>query len=148
MNTNKLKLFLRKIPKFLISLFVEMLEEKTIMNIFSRKLFCLPLCQLLEVQISVHENSHYPFPEESKNIHTRKWDADQYFQTGKCYISVVAHCCALQLTDISVSETGLRFILCQYVVCKRYKITFTDIDVAVCSRTYRYFEIKTKLWIR
>ena len=30
-----------------------MLEEKTIMNIFSRKLFCLPLCQLLEVQISV-----------------------------------------------------------------------------------------------
>ena len=65
MNTNKLKLFLRKIPKFLISLFVEMLEEK-----FSRKLFCLPLCQLLEVQISVHENCHYPFPEESKNIHT------------------------------------------------------------------------------
>jgi hypothetical protein len=95
------------------------------MNIFSRKLFCLPLCQLLEVQISVHENSHYPFPEESKNIHTRKWDADQYFQTGKCYISVVAHCCALQLTDISVSETGLRFISCQYAVCKRYKITFT-----------------------
>ena len=61
-------------------------------------------------QSSVHEHCHFPFPRESKKKHTGMWHADRYFAPGKCYKSVVARCCTLRISDISVSETGLRFI--------------------------------------
>ena len=80
--------------------------------------------------------------------HMGKWNADQYFPLGKCYKSVVTRCWTLQLSDISVSETVLRFILNPNSVCKGIRLylhKIPDIDVAVCSRTYRYFEIKIKL---
>ena len=94
---------------------------------------------------ALHENSH--FPGKVKN-NTGKWNADRYFLPGKCYKYVAARCCTLRLSDISVSETGLRFILSLNSVCKGIKLylhEIPDIDVAVCSRAYRYFEIKTKL---
>ena len=77
-----------------------------------------------------------------------KWNADRYFPSGKCYKSVVARCCTLRLSDTSVSETELWFILSQNSVCKGIQLylhEIPDIDAAVCSRTYRYFEIKIKL---
>jgi len=94
---------------------------------------------------TVHENSHFLFPGESKKKHMGKWNANWYFPPGKCYKSVVARCCTLWLSDISVSETGLRFILSLNSVCKGIKLYLHEIpdnNVAVCSRTYRYFEIQ------
>ena len=44
------------------------------------------------------------FPGKVKK-NTGKWHADRYFLPGKCYKSVVARCCTLRLSDISVSET-------------------------------------------
>jgi len=65
-----------------------------------------------------------------------------------CYKSVVARCCTLRLSDISVFETDLRFILSLNSVGKGIKLylhEIPDIDVAVCSQTYRYLKIKTNL---
>ena len=53
-----------------------------------------------------------------------------------CYKSVVARCCTLRLSDISVSETDLRFILSLNSVGKGIKLylpEIPDVDVAVCS---------------
>jgi hypothetical protein len=87
--------------------------------------------------------SHFPW--ESKK-HTGMWDVDRYFPLEKYYNkSVVARCCTLRLWYISVSESGLRFILSPNSVCiciKLHLCEIPDIDVLVCSRTYRYFEIK------
>jgi hypothetical protein len=47
----------------------------------------------------------------------------------------------LWLSDISVSETGLRFILSLNSVCKGIKLYLHEIPDNN-SRTYRYFEIQ------
>jgi len=148
MNTNKLKLFLRKISKFLISLFVKILEKKPIMNIFSRKLFCLPLCQLLEVQISVHENSHFPFPEESKKKHekVRCWSV---FLDGKVLYFC---CCSLMcFTVIRYISFWNWFTIYFMSVCHKgikgikLHLQISTLRFAVELTDTLYFEIKTKL---
>ena len=57
-------------------------------------------------QSSVHDNCHFPFPGKEKNTQ----ESDMLIAPGKYYKSVVARCCTLRISDISVSETGLRFI--------------------------------------
>ena len=53
--------------------------------------------------------------------------------------SVVDPYCTLQLLDISVSETGLRFTISLNSLCKGtnlYLHEIPDINIEVCSRTY------------
>ena len=52
------------------------------------------------------------------------------------YKAVVAQCHTFRLLDISISATGLRFILSLNSVCKGIKLYLHEIphiDVAVCS---------------
>jgi hypothetical protein len=50
------------------------------------------------------------------------------------YKSAVARCCALWLSNISVSETGLRFILSLNSVCKGIKLYLHEILITLSRR--------------